>query len=142
MSEFGIIALSILVGMFALTLVLTSVGLVWFMLRVQKLIANLETLLTTTQTSLDSRISAINGDDLKKAVERLGILIRTMTNNVRDNERAALAMGEIYQRIFSEEEMAKNKLPPEAYAEPDAEGGRFVDQSDAAKRDAGTLDDM
>lgn len=104
--------------------------------------ADLRTLITITQSGLDSRIAAINGDDLKKAVERLGVLIRTMSTNVHDNERAALAMGEIYQRLFAADELKKNNLPAEAYAEPDSEGGRFISQSDVAKRDAQTLDDM
>ena len=153
MNTFGIIALSILIGAFALTLILVSIGLILLFLRAHKLtsayasqfeksVADLRNLVASTNLELTARLNEISGEDLKKAAERIAILVRAMSKNVSDNERAALAMGAIYQRIFSQDEMAKNSLPPEAYGEPDPEGGKSVSQSDAAKRDASTLNDM
>jgi hypothetical protein len=153
MSEFGIVALSILIGAFALTLLLTSIGLILLFFRAQKLLTahasqlasattDLHTLVTTVQADLIKRVAEINGEDLKEAAKKIDVSVRALIRAVKDNQQACLVMGEIYKKMFSNTEVATTSLPADAYAEPDSEGARFISQSDAAKRDAGTLEDM
>ncbi len=142
MSELGIIALSILVGAFGLTLVATSVGLVWLMIRVQKTIADLRTLITQTSIDLTQRVNEVNGEDMRRSAEQFGTTVKTMLRCLNRMELAALAIGDMAKALVSESALPATTLPADAYAEPDSEGGRFITQSEAAKRDAQTLEDM
>lgn len=79
---------------------------------------------------------------MKKASDQFGIAVKTMVRCVNRIELAALAIGDMAKVLVSETALPSNSLPAEAYAPPDEDGARFITQSDAAKRDASTFEDM
>jgi len=139
--------------MFALTLVLVSIGLILLFFQARKLLTSyatqfekslldLRNMVATSQLELTSRISEMSGEDLRKSAIQFETGIKTMLRCVNRMEMAALAMGDMAKMMVSESALPSNTLPAEAYAEPDTDGGKYITQSDAAKRDASTLDDM
>jgi hypothetical protein len=151
-STFGIVALSILVGAFALTLLGVSVALIFLMFQANKLAKgyslqftqstlDLRTLVTSTQSDLSFKIAQVNGEEMKKSSDQFDIAVRTMTKCVSRMEIAALAMGDMATSLLSDQSIARNSLTPDEYAQPDGEG-RAITQSDVAKRDAATMEDM
>jgi hypothetical protein len=118
------------------------VGLVYLFLNQRKAIAEVKTLIGEVSTELTLKISTVNGDEMRKASDQFSVSVKTMMRCLNRMELAALAIGDMAKALVSESALPASTLPAEAYAEPDAEGGRYITQSDAAKRDAATLDDM
>lgn len=146
MSEVGIVALSILLGMFLLALLASSLTLIWIAFRARKLatdyadavtksVSELRTRIDTLDKELTEKISAINGEGLKVAS-------KSIIRCVDRIERAALVMGEMATSLLSDQTVARNNLGPEEYDEPDPEGGRSITQSKTARLDAEAAEDM
>ena len=142
MGTVGIISLSLLLGMFILALLATSIALILLIFQARKQVLAWVSDFNRSISDLRDLIKQSNGDDLKLAVEKFEVGIRTMTRCVNRIELAALAIGDMAKTFVSETELASRGLPPEAYAEPDSEGAHYITQSEVAKRDAGTLEDM
>jgi hypothetical protein len=87
--------------------------------------------LASHQAAMDAKLKSINGDALVRAVARMAIFVDRA-------ERAALALGSIATGLLSEDEVKRNALEPEAYAEAEP-GEKFVTQSESARRDAEAL---
>jgi hypothetical protein len=118
-STVGIVALSLLAGLFIAMLIGVSGWLVFIGLSFRKTVALITATLTQSQsewtTSLkelrnilsehrsltDASIKNINGEKLSVSVEKLEVTTKYLTQVARRNENAAIAIGRFVQHIIN-----------------------------------------
>ena len=167
-STVGIVALSLLAGLFIAMLIATSAWLVWQGYQFKKIVietrstlathrqewannlSQLSVTLESHRTEINHAIAKINGDQLSKAVQLFSQLVQEQRSSAQRIERAAIAVGTFTQQWLAEgalggaNESAANSSSPGvtpdgfAAAEP---GERFVLRSRTATDDASVLEE-
>jgi len=145
MNTAGVVAVSVLFGLFLCLLLLllaTLVYLVWrsrrdllaFQAQMPLLIAEYRTTLTEQIGLLNAKIGQIKGEEISHAAE-------IIVQSARRIENAAVAFGELSRALLGEDELGLRKakesgLAPEAYAPPEAAGTPYISLSRTAAADS------
>jgi hypothetical protein len=158
MSTFGIVALSILVGLFLALLLGASGFLIYVGFGFRKTVAAISLTLAQSQsewtTSLkelrnilsehrsltDASIKNINGEKLSVSVEKLEVTTKYLTQVARRNENAAIAIGRFVQHIINmpDADSVTEGVDEQGFAAAEP-GERFTGRSRVALDDAAAL---
>jgi hypothetical protein len=159
-STVGIVALSLLAGLFIALLIGVSGWLLWVGLQFRKTVAatsatlsahrqewsttleSLRSTLETHRTQFDAQIKSIGGRQIEAAVTQLVQLVKEERIAAQRIERAAIAVGTFTQQWLSEgvrEDTEITEVTPEGYA-ASAPGERFIGRSRVSLEDAAALE--
>jgi len=158
MSTVGIVALSLLAGLFIALLIGVSGWLLFVGIQFRRTVAAISLTLAQSQsewtTSLkelrnilsehrsltDASIKNINGEKLSISVEKLEVTTKYLTQVARRNENAAIAIGRFVQHIINlpDADSVTEGVTEEGYAAAEP-GERFIARSRVAADDATAL---
>jgi hypothetical protein len=157
-SVIGIVALSLLAGLFLALLVGTSVWLIIVGLGFKKTVAatsatlaehreqwtialkELRNTLDTNKAETAHAIKSINGEKLSVSVEKLEVTTKYLTQVARRNENAAIAIGRFVQHIINmpDADAITEGVDEQGFAAAEP-GERFTGRSRVALDDASAL---
>lgn len=165
MSVIGIVALSLLAGLFLALLIGTSAWLLWQADQFKKTVTatrdtlashrehwdgalkSLSVMLESHRVEISQSIARINGDELSRAVKMFVGLIQEQRSAASRTEQAAGAIGRFAREFLSERALDDNLTPitegidqETGYART-SPGDKFVSRSHVAASDAEALAD-
>lgn len=142
MGTVGIVALSILAGLFLGLILLLAAGLIWLFFRARRILTGFQesmkqdldvirAALELQQAQIVTAVQKLNGEELSQAARASTLAAQAATSAARRIENAALAIGEL---IIPGEIKKGTGLAPEEYAQPEP-GEQFVGRSRTAALD-------
>ena len=135
MSEFGQIALAVLVGMFLALILAVAATLIWLGIAARRLVLQFQSTISSIQTEMQVTLKS-HQDETREMISRINgdALIKSANAIVRASariDRAALVIGEL---TLANEVKQDTGLKPDEYAEPEP-GQPYITRTPTAQGD-------